>query len=95
MQYQILRTNIIRIVLLMRRVNVNRPIFTCSSSSCFPILFFLFIFILFSYFFADTVLMNGGPVLIIFRFVTWCLPQWHSFAQLTCMLLWQTKKTTT
>ena len=37
-QYQILRTNIIRIVLQMRRVNVNRPLFTRSSSSSFPIL---------------------------------------------------------
>ena len=83
------RTNIIRIVLLMRRVNVNRPLFTRSSSSCFPILLSTYNFV------ADTVLMNGGPVLFIFRFVTWCLPQWHSFAQLTCMLLWQTKQTTT
>ena len=85
-QYQILRTNIIRIVLQMRRVNVNRPLFTRSSSSSFPILLSTYNFV------ADTVLMNGGPVLFIFRFVTWCLPQWLSFAQLTCMLLWQTKK---
>ena len=61
-QYQILRTNIIRIVLLMRRVNVNRPLFTRSSSSCFPILLSTHNLV------ADTVLMNGGPVL--FRFVT-------------------------
>ena len=61
-QYQILRTNIIRIVLLMSRVNVNRPLFTRSSSSCFPILLSTYNFV------ADTVLMNGGPVL--FRFVT-------------------------
>ena len=88
-QYQILRTNIIRIVLQMRRVNVNRPLFTRSSSSSFPILLSTYNVV------ADTVLMNGGPVLFIFRFVTWCLPQWHSFAQLTCMLLWQTKQTTT
>ena len=88
-QYQILRTNIIRIVLQMRRVNVNRPLFTRSSSSSFPILLSTYNVV------ADTVLMNGGPVLFIFRFVTWCLPQWHSFAQLTWMLLWQTKQTTT
>ena len=55
-QYQILRTNIVRIVLLMRRVNVNRPLFTRSSSSCFPILPSIYNFS------ADTVLMNGGPV---------------------------------
>ena len=68
-QYQILRTNIIRIVLQMRRVNVNRPLFTRSSSSSFPILLSTYNFV------ADTVLMNGGPVLFIFRFVTWFLPQ--------------------
>ena len=62
---------------------------TRSSSSSFPILLSTYNFV------ADTVLMNGGPVLFIFRFVTWCLPQWHSFAQLTCMLLWQTRQTTT
>ena len=61
-QYQILQTNIIRIVLLMRRVNVNRPLFTRSSSSSFPILLSTHNLV------ADTVLMNGGPVL--FRFVT-------------------------
>ena len=63
-QYQILRTNIIRIVLQMRRVNVNRPLFTRSSSSSFPILLSTYNFV------ADTVSMNGGPVLFIFRFVT-------------------------
>ena len=61
-QYQILQTNIIRIVLLMRRVNVNCPLFTRSSSSCFPILLSTHNLV------ADTVLMNGGRVL--FRFVT-------------------------
>ena len=61
-QYQILRTNIIRIVLLMRRVDVNRPLFTRSSSSCFPI--HLSICSLG----ADTVSMNVGPVLFFSSF---------------------------
>ena len=61
-QYQILRTNIIRIVLLMRRVNVNRPLFTRSSSSCFPIHLSICSFS------ADTVSMNVGPVLFFNSF---------------------------
>ena len=61
-QYQILRTNIIRIVLLMRRVNVNRPLFTRSSSSCFPIHLSICSFV------ADTVSMNVGPVLFFNSF---------------------------
>ena len=61
-QYQILRTNIIRIVLQMRRVNVNRPLFTRSSSSCFPIHLSICSFV------ADTVSMNVGPVLFFSSF---------------------------
>ena len=61
-QYQILRTNIIRIVLQMRRVNVNRPLFTRSSSPCFPIHLSICSFV------ADTVSMNVGPVLFFSSF---------------------------
>ena len=61
-QYQILRTNLIRIVLQMRRVNVNRPLFTRSSSPCFPIHPSICSFV------ADTVSMNVGPVLFFSSF---------------------------
>ena len=62
------RTNIIRIVLQMRRVNVNRPLFTRSSSSCFPILLSTYNFV------ADTVLMNSRPVLFFSSFCDLVFP---------------------
>ena len=46
----------------MRRVNVNRPLFTRSSSSCFPIHLSICSFV------ADTVSMNVGPVLFFSSF---------------------------